>query len=1429
METSRSSEVMLGCPQTCALDPMKRLQKTEIRFRRVDTCYEVFLPEKDHFSGKLRVSGRAGGVAFEDTRDIWLPDNRNLTFVQTDKYLYQPGQEVKFRVLTLQGWQAKVTTDPYPEIWVETPSNTRVAQWIGAASPSGLLHLAFQLADEPEEGLYTIHVRGPGTTKTTRSFKVEEFVLPRFEVKVTPPKYALATDEIFTFNVCANYTFGQPLKGTVELTVTNNQRRRCRNIIKRTESIAGCKDISVAAKELRIIDCRVFRLSATAVVEEDGTGVRLNDTASASISRTAVNFVTVYEDNYKKPNLPFTLKVKATLPDDSPAAGVPVEVCAAGVCANKTTAQDGVFTAVVASDDTNRIFMSTLNCRADLRASTFSKEIRQYYSPSNSSLLLQVPEKKLKCEPGQSGNYNLPVWFSANNQPRAALTVQVVSRGKIQHLTTQQVSFTPSAFPIDAQNLVDAPSNPGFPIVMGVLNLPISLPPTASPTAQVLIWYTRDDGEVVSDAAELKLERCLDIAANLSFSARQALPGGETTVALSSEPNAICSVGVVDKSTELLNPDPTPISLDAIFRYLEGYKIFPWINPQVDDSEYCERKAFEKSAESVASGGILFAPFPRFAYYTEYVDALTMFDAAGVHVISNLILETRPCEKDDGGADGFGPIGITGDIAPNRIQGGFAAGFGGASIGAAKAPTQPEEAEGTAPRTLFPETWLWELVAVPASGLIQDRLKLPDTITEWVGQAVCAHADKGVGLSERASITAFTPFFTDLTLPPSVKRGEVLPVKISVFNYLDQPLPVRVILQASPEYQVVEDPAANGGGAGGAGNERASCLAPQDKAVHTIKIRTLALGDVNLTVSAFVDSALAAGCGGGTAPVARRDTLIKPITVEAEGFPREQTWTKYLCAEEVASGEDAPDTWEIVPPANIVPDSARAWVTSVGDLLALSLENLGYLIRHPSGCGEQNMVNFAPNIYMLQYLTATEQGTPEITEKLLRFMRTGYQRELLYRRDDSSYSAFGNADDSGSTWLTAFVLKSFAQARRFISVDTESLDQTRLWLSNSTRDPSGCIDPVGKVFSKGLTGGLAGRSSTVPLTAYVLIALLEAGVPINTPIVLDAGRCVLADSSNDPYTLALKAYALALAKDPNAQRVIQDLLSLAVVENNALYWNLPQGPRRSKALQVETAGYAILALMAQDPVANALQARQIVKWITSKRNGQGGFYSTQDTVVALQALASYETHTFQGPLNVVATVTATDLSHSFTLTEQNKLLQQLVKLPSLPTSVSISMEGQGCAVMQAVLRYNVPEAEPSDAFSLRVQAVNDPRGGCVEKRLEACSAYLLPDGRSNMAVIEVNLVSGFIPSKDDLKEVVRRNPKVVKRYEVDGSKVTFYIEEFTAQEVCVSFRITRDVEIEDAKPGSVVVYDYYQPEFSVSKSYSFPFLDGCQR
>ena len=52
-------------------------------------------------------------------------------------------------------------------------------------------------------------------------------------------------------------------------------------------------------------------------------------------------------------------------------------------------------------------------------------------------------------------------------------------------------------------------------------------------------------------------------------------------------------------------------------------------------------------------------------------------------------------------------------------------------------------------------------------------------------------------------------------------------------------------------------------------------------------------------------------------------------------------------------------------------------------------QNLGNLIKMPGGCGEQNMLGFAPNIYVLQYLEASDQINKVTREKLIRFMKSG--------------------------------------------------------------------------------------------------------------------------------------------------------------------------------------------------------------------------------------------------------------------------------------------------------------------------------------------------------------------------------------------------------------------------------------------------------
>lgn len=69
---------------------------------------------------------------------------------------------------------------------------------------------------------------------------------------------------------------------------------------------------------------------------------------------------------------------------------------------------------------------------------------------------------------------------------------------------------------------------------------------------------------------------------------------------------------------------------------------------------------------------------------------------------------------------------------------------------------------------------------------------LPHTITDWVGHTVCVSPVQGLGIAPPTTITTFQPFFLDYSLPYSVKRGEMLRMKVSLFNYMQHSLPVSI-------------------------------------------------------------------------------------------------------------------------------------------------------------------------------------------------------------------------------------------------------------------------------------------------------------------------------------------------------------------------------------------------------------------------------------------------------------------------------------------------------------------------------------------------------------------------------------------------------------------------------------------------------------
>jgi len=121
--------------------------------------------------------------------------------------------------------------------------------------------------------------------------------------------------------------------------------------------------------------------------------------------------------------------------------------------------------------------------------------------------------------------------------------------------------------------------------------------------------------------------------------------------------------------------------------------------------------------------------------------------------------------------------------------------------------------------------------------------------------------------------------------------------------------------------------------------------------------------------------------------------IVKPILVLPEGFPVETTKSAFICPKDFS--DDSTITWNLDLPNDLVPESARAYVSLIGDILGPALENLETLVRLPMGCGEQNMILFVPNIHVIGYLDASGIDNPELRAKAIKNMEKGMRLILI--------------------------------------------------------------------------------------------------------------------------------------------------------------------------------------------------------------------------------------------------------------------------------------------------------------------------------------------------------------------------------------------------------------------------------------------------
>ncbi|KAF7694847.1 hypothetical protein HF521_006570 [Silurus meridionalis] len=1338
------------------------------------------------------------------TTNIQISPPKKLIIIKTDKPIYKPGQIVKFRIVSLDS-NFFIYSQTFPTIELQDPNSNRIGQWLNVPTQSGLVDLSYPINSEATNGMYMITVWDENNGQIIETFEVKDYVLPTFNVMVQFPSVITILDTEATLRVCAIYTYGKPVNGTVKAVVCQNginywwirpyrtqAPNICRNYTMQTDR-TGCAQQVINLKEFALSDSSYDSvLSVQSDVEEYGTGVIMKAFGSAGITTQIITLTFQDSPSVFKPGVKYVGKIKATDANSNPVVQKPlllkVSIADTLNSRQELITDDGgiaqfsldteswspelvsLSVDVIETEEGTGIIVNSDNLRTPVYPTGFLS-LQPFYSKSGSFIEFVASSEPFSCDKIAQVEAQYVIRDNScrpfrSDQGGLYIFYMVMSKGHLFQHGHLSVPFTS-----------------GQAEIKGRVSLLLQNVDKLSPVAQVVLYTLLSSGELVADSMNFPIQPCLKNKVSLNFTSPSELPGDPTSLVLKAAPGSLCSLRAIDKSLLQLQPN-NDLNIESLFnmlpfRLLSGYPF----------STY-EEDSFTCQGQTPLLDQGFFGIFP----YTGKVDAYNIFKDVGIKILTNADIRNQSAC--------FGNFPMR---QPQQFD--LKSLIGKIGVGTIELSIK------RVIRKYFPETWIWDLVSVSESGEATVSTTVPDSITTWQADAFCT-SPIGFGVAPKTELTAFQPFFVSLTMPSSVIRGEMFTLKATVLNYLQSCIMVEVNLADSNQFSAEIS----------MNSKTTFCLCADEGWTSSWTIKPLVLGEVTFTVTAeAVESSSL--CGNSEVFVPEKghiDTIIKTLLVQAEGTKETKTYNELLCPTGVQVEEDV----SLSLPDAIVEGSATASISVLGDLMGRSLQNLASLLAMPYGCGEQNMLRFAPNIFILEYLESTNQLTPAIRSTAETYLVNGYQQELSYKHTDGSYSAFGMNDESGNTWLTAFVMKSFGKAKQYIFVDQMFVDQAKTWLGNQQQD-NGCFASVGQLFHSDLKGGV---NDEVTLSAYITAAMLELGNTVTDPVVNQSLACLRNSYAqvNSNYAKALLFYTFTLAGDQEMRNtLISDLDSVAINSEGGRHWSRENDGSVMDSLEVEMTSYVLLALMS-GPLLSGFDlgySSSIVYWLSQQQNAFGGFASTQDTVVALQALAKYSLATFSPAGTVTVTVTSSPSGQmtTFIINQSNRLLYQESQLQELPGDYNIRAEGEGCVYVQFTVHYNIPPPPDSSSFLISASASGNCQDPNSPLQLNITVIYMGDRPKTNMVLIEVQPLSGYRVDVNLMNQILHRHEESVRRVDQTDGKVIIYVDGLTKDKMTeYTLYMMQDEVVVDLKPAVVKVYDYYETGDVAVTDYSFP-------
>uniref|UniRef100_A0A672LWR8 Complement C3-like n=1 Tax=Sinocyclocheilus grahami TaxID=75366 RepID=A0A672LWR8_SINGR len=572
------------------------------------------------------------------------------------------------------------------------------------------------------------------------------------------------------------------------------------------------------------------------------------------------------------------------------------------------------------------------------------------------------------------------------------------------------------------------------------------------------------------------------------------------------------------------------------------------------------------------------------------------------------------------------------------------------------------DSEDIVSRTQFPESWLWEVVDLPTS----------NKGCCFKSFCVSVFLLKGICVAEPEEMVVFKRFFIDLKIPYSAVRGEQLEIKVRV------------------EFMETEDVCSS---ASKKGKYRTTVSVDKGSSIAvSYVIIPMMLGShmIEVNASAFGLS----------------DGVRKPLKVVVRLMGNSVTfWEKPLVFKSVIPTGRLPDT----PADTYIAITGKEKTVEQ----AISGDFMGRLIVQPTGCGEQNMIYMTLPLIATHYLDSTNQWDTvgmDRRNEAVNHIRTGYQRQLVYRKSDGSYAAWRHRPSS--TWLTAYVAKVFSMANNLVSIEENVICSALKWLILHKQIQDGSFKEGSAVIHGEMVGDVQGKDADASLTAFVVIAMQEAREicaesvaslqeSIRKAVSFLEGRL---PQLTNPYAVAMTSYAMA-----NANKLNKDILMKSSSQLKAdRSWTVPGQHHHS----LEATAYAVLALVKDKDFDKAGEA---VHWLNRQQSHYGGSGTTQATIMVFQAVAEYRTQVKDRQnfnLDVELSVAGRSKPVRYTIKRENAHLTRSDRV-EINQEFNVTAKGTGTATLSVLTQYYArPVEKKSDCtfFDLTVKMEKDNEG-----------------------------------------------------------------------------------------------------------------------